>query len=120
MKKGFILLALFIVGCTPAFEDTITIGAMLPMSGAGAEFGKALHQQMQLAIEDINGAGGVNGKKLEILLEDSKCDASAAENAALKLATDTQVIIGGTCIEELLALGKKFVQISVGAIRSNS
>ena len=65
---------------------------------AGAEFGKALHQQMQLAVEDINGAGGVNGKKLEILLEDSKCDASAAENAALKLATDTQVIIGGTCI----------------------
>ena len=50
--------------------ETIKIGAILPLTGELSEFGVDEQRGMAIVVEEINGAGGINGKKIEILYED--------------------------------------------------
>jgi branched-chain amino acid transport system substrate-binding protein len=54
--------------------DVYKIGASFPMTGPGATFGTFFSQGSLLALEEINAAGGVKGKKLELVIEDNKVD----------------------------------------------
>jgi branched-chain amino acid transport system substrate-binding protein len=57
--------------------DTIKIGAILTLTGNSATLGAGVRDGLQLAIEEINKRGGVNGNKIELILEDSKSDPQA-------------------------------------------
>lgn len=77
-------------------EDVIEIGIITSLTGHEANFGEAQKRGYEIALEEINAAGGVLGKQLKLLWED---DASKPENAIAaveKLATQTKVplIIG--------------------------
>ncbi|MGF9798575.1 ABC transporter substrate-binding protein [Brevibacillus agri] len=72
---------------------TLKIGAVLPMTGASAVFGEKFQQAYSLAIEEINAAGGVNGKKLEIVIEDSQEKPQVGKTATEKLVADKEIII---------------------------
>ena len=93
MKKIYIgLLVLLIatvslVGCTePAStQDTIKVGFIGPLSGDGASFGKDNLVGIQVAVDDINKVGGINGKKVELLIEDDKLDEKITLNAYHKM-----------------------------------
>ena len=50
-------------------HDPVRIGAMMPLTGDNAVYGKALEQGMRVALEEINARGGVSGDVLEILFE---------------------------------------------------
>ncbi|HRZ13081.1 MAG TPA: ABC transporter substrate-binding protein [Kiritimatiellia bacterium] len=65
----------------------LTIGAILPMTGAASGYGKWMQRGVQLAVEDINAAGGVAGRKIQVIVEDSKSDNRAGVDAANKLIT---------------------------------
>lgn len=65
--------------------DTIKIGAILPMTGPAAVFGKKFQEAYTMAIEEINAQGGVKGKKLELLIEDSQEQPQLGTTAAEKL-----------------------------------
>jgi branched-chain amino acid transport system substrate-binding protein len=54
-------------------EKTIKIGAILPLTGAYSIYGKWEQQGIMLAVEEINSVGGINGSKLQMIYEDSKC-----------------------------------------------
>lgn len=54
-------------GITQA-EETIKIGGIMSMTGGGASIGKTAEVGWKLAIEDINAAGGILGKKAELFL----------------------------------------------------
>src|SRR3546814_14939205 len=68
-----------------AAEEPIRIGAIYIMSGSAANYGKFAQQGMQLAMDEINAAGGVLGRPFALQLEDGQGKASVAIQAARKL-----------------------------------
>lgn len=66
-------------------EGVIKIGAVLPLSGKLAPFGKIQQRALLLAQERINSEGGINGNKLEFIFEDSKGEATIGVSAVRKL-----------------------------------
>ncbi|MGT2906856.1 ABC transporter substrate-binding protein [Streptococcus dentiloxodontae] len=76
--------------------DTLKIGVNLELSGTVAAYGKAELNGIQLAVDEINEAGGVDGKKIEIFKKDNKSENAEASTAATNLAIRSEVnaIIG--------------------------
>ena len=64
-----------------AEEGTFKIGAIGPMTGAAAVYGNAVMNAAQLAVDEINEAGGVNGYMLEFNPQDDEHDAEKSVNA---------------------------------------
>jgi len=67
--------------------EEITIGAILPLSGPSAWIGELRKMGFDLAVEEINALGGINGKKLKIIYEDDKNEPLQAVNSFRKLIT---------------------------------
>ncbi|HVC77081.1 MAG TPA: branched-chain amino acid ABC transporter substrate-binding protein [Candidatus Micrarchaeaceae archaeon] len=76
----------------------IKVGITGPFTGAYADPGSAIRNAGELAIDDINAAGGINGRMLQAVAEDDACDAQQGTQAAEKLLTEGIVaIVGGYC-----------------------
>ncbi|MGW8223953.1 MAG: ABC transporter substrate-binding protein [Syntrophobacteria bacterium] len=76
--------------------DTIKVGIVLPLTGSQAAFGEIEKLSFDLALEKINAAGGINGKKLEFLMEDDTGRPEVGRSVAEKLITkDKVVMLGG-------------------------
>jgi branched-chain amino acid transport system substrate-binding protein len=77
-------------------SDTITIGGIFPLSGPVAVYGVEARKGIELAIEEINAAGGVNGKKFALVSEDDTGNPEITVNAYRKLTAQDKVnvIIG--------------------------
>jgi branched-chain amino acid transport system substrate-binding protein len=80
-------------GCKAKTSDTITIGGIFPLSGPVAVYGSECKKGVELAIEEINAAGGVNGKKIALASEDDEGDPVKTVNAYKKLTTSDKVSI---------------------------
>ncbi|MGI6263643.1 MAG: ABC transporter substrate-binding protein [Succiniclasticum sp.] len=87
-------LALALSGCggSSAKSDTIKIGGNLEMTGGSASYGISSKNAIELAIKQINDKGGVNGKKLSLVVADNKSEATEATNAMQKLVTQDKVV----------------------------
>jgi branched-chain amino acid transport system substrate-binding protein len=90
-------------------EDTIKIGVILPISGGAAYVGQGIGDGVRLAVEQINAAGGIKGRKLEILLRDEMLRPDASVAAAKELITKDGVkfIIGPATSATSLASRKR-------------
>lgn len=76
--------------------DTVKVGIVLPLTGPQAKFGEIEKYSFDLALEEINGAGGINGKKLELVMEDDTGRPDVGRSVVEKLITkDKVVMIGG-------------------------
>ncbi|WP_151733016.1 ABC transporter substrate-binding protein ['Paenibacillus yunnanensis' Narsing Rao et al. 2020] len=86
--------------------DTIKIGADLELTGGQASFGDSALKGAQLAVKEINDAGGVLGKKLELIEADNASKSEEATRAAQKLITTNKVvaIIGSTTSTNTLGI----------------
>lgn len=81
-----------------AQAQTIKVGIAGPMTGSLAKFGEQLKKGADQAVADINAAGGVNGKKLELEIGDDACDEKQAVQVANKLVVDkVAAVIGHFC-----------------------
>jgi branched-chain amino acid transport system substrate-binding protein len=69
----------------------ITIGAILPLTGDAGSYGSALKKGMEVALNGINAQGGINGKKLVVVIEDSQADPAKAVSAFNKLRSVDRV-----------------------------
>lgn len=78
-------------GQAPA-GDTIKIGVNFELSGDVATYGEANVQGIEMAAEEINAAGGIDGKQIELVKYDTKSDAAEATTLATKLMTQDKVI----------------------------
>ena len=88
----------------PASQEPFRIGAMDALTGVGESYGNPILNAKLLAVEEINDAGGINGRMLELIPEDSKCAAQDAITAYNKL-TDVdgvKIILGTTCSGAML------------------
>ena len=87
-------------------EDTFRIGVMESLTGPGETYGTVANQAKQMAADEINAAGGVNGRMLELVVEDSRCSANDAITAYNKL-TDVEgikIILGTSCSSAMLGV----------------
>ncbi len=93
------------VGQTSAAANTIKIGAIMPLTGDAAVEGLPSEKVVRLAVDQINEKGGIDGKQLQLIVEDGKCDGQDAANAMQKLVSvdGVKVVIGGLCSSESLA-----------------
>lgn len=103
MKRSFLaviltgLLVGLLGGCaandgSQAKSDTIRIGLAAPMSGTQAQYGQAFKNGAELAAAQINEAGGIDGKQVEIVVQDDKGDSNEAVNVANKFVSDKSIL----------------------------
>jgi branched-chain amino acid transport system substrate-binding protein len=91
-------LCLVVAAPAPAQDDSpsdtkpIVIGVAGPFTGPSAQFGVQIRYGVTLAQEEINEAGGINGRPVELVFEDDAAQQSEANKVALKLASNPDVI----------------------------
>ncbi|HRZ30073.1 MAG TPA: ABC transporter substrate-binding protein [Candidatus Paceibacterota bacterium] len=90
---------------TPVETGPIKIGFIGPLTGDVASIGQNNKAATELAVEVINANGGVNGRQIEMIWEDGRCDGATAATAAQKLVNVDKVsaIIGGLCSGESIS-----------------
>jgi len=86
------LLLLATSGCNKSGGDTIKIGEFASLTGKEATFGISSHEGTLMAVEEINATGGVLGKKLELLTEDTQSKAGESQTVVNKLIARDGVI----------------------------
>jgi branched-chain amino acid transport system substrate-binding protein len=70
----------------------IRLGLDCPMTGTNASFGVQLNTGAQMAVKEINDAGGINGRKIEVDVQDDKSDPKEAANIAIKWCADKTIV----------------------------
>lgn len=79
---------------TTTDDNTLVLGGIGPLTGAAATYGTAVKNGTELAVEEINAAGGVNGMMLKMEFQDDEHDAEKAVNAYNTLRDKIKVLIG--------------------------
>src|SRR5688572_30719344 len=104
MRLAKVLIAAFssivLIGCPPNAENNraggntgeILIGEYGSLTGSEATFGQETHNAIMVAIDEINAAGGVNGRRLRVFTEDTQSKAEEAPTAVTKLITQNNVV----------------------------
>lgn len=92
MKKILSVVALVALALSPAVAQTVKIGTIQPLTGAIAVYGKTVSQAVNLAVEEANAAGGINGKKIELITEDDSFKPDNTVAAFKKLVTKDKVL----------------------------
>jgi branched-chain amino acid transport system substrate-binding protein len=117
-----IILAASLAACAPATGgNTIKIGLQGPMTGDYAQEGLGFKNAVQLLVDQTNAAGGINGQKVELFVEDDKGDPKEAALVADRLISQKVIaVIGGynsTATEPASAIYNKagILQITPGA-----
>lgn len=117
-KIGFLALALgcvmLISGCGGGEKksdggDTIKVGVNMEMTGNGASYGADGYDGVKLAVKEFNEKGGLNGKKIELILADNKSESAESVLAAEKLMQDKVVaVIGPTTSSNAIAASQVY------------
>lgn len=116
------VIALSAIGCSKKESNTINLGGIFPLSGNVAVYGVECKKGVDLAIEEINAAGGVGGKQLVLISEDDEGNPDKTVNAFKKLTTKdgVKIIIGSLtsgCTLSITTLSQagKIIQIAPAA-----
>lgn len=116
------VLALTLASCSKAESNSVKIGGIFPLSGQVAVYGVECKNGVDLAIEEINAAGGINGKPVVLVSEDDEGNPDKTVNAFKKLSTKdgVKVVIGSLtsgCTQAITTLSQasKVVQIAPAA-----
>lgn len=103
-------------------QETVKVGGIMSLTGGGASIGKTAEMGWKLAIEDINAAGGILGKKAELVLGDTMTDPTHAVSEVRRLIENekAQVLVGPATSQETIpvvpvATEKSIAQVSSAA-----
>lgn len=86
-----LIISLGMLGCAKKEEKEIKIGAIMPLSGNAAWLGEQHKWGIDIAVNEINTKGGINGRPLKIIYEDDKNNPLEGVNAANKLLTGNKL-----------------------------
>jgi branched-chain amino acid transport system substrate-binding protein len=98
LMTGLVFGTLTIAGLAPgaaARADEINIGVAGPMTGELAAFGEQLRRGSEMAVKDINAAGGVLGKQVKLVVGDDQCDPKQAVQVANDLVKQGVAFVAG-------------------------
>jgi branched-chain amino acid transport system substrate-binding protein len=99
--RAFVFAAAMLIGISISggalAADPIKVGVLLPLTGSQAKFGEIEKRSFEMAAEEINAKGGVNGKKIELLFEDDTGKPDVGRSGVEKLISREKVpvITGG-------------------------
>ena len=95
LALGLFISAL-LAGGPAAAQNAIKVGVPMPLSGPAALYGEPAVKGMRLFVEETNAAGGVLGKKIELIVRDSKASADEAVRVSREmiLKEDVQFLVG--------------------------
>ena len=105
-----LVLSLTFLSCGDSDDSTddapFRVGVMDSVTGPGETYGNVAVRAKQMAADEINAAGGINGRPLELVVEDSKCSAQDAIVAYNKLTDvdDIKIILGTSCSGAMLGV----------------
>ena len=104
LLMGVAVLGLLLSSCSSNSAETIKIGAFLPLSGWAAEYGKEAQRGIDLAVKEFNESGGLNGKQVRVIYEDSQASPKVSTSATKKLIEVDKVcaIVGSMFSHETL------------------
>jgi branched-chain amino acid transport system substrate-binding protein len=101
--------------------DTIKVGVDFELTGGVAAFGSSALEGAKLAAKEINDAGGVIGKKIELVIQDNASKPEEASRVAQKLISDkVSAIIGATISTDTLAVVPVAMEKKVPLISSSA
>ncbi len=113
---------LLFVGCAKEEPEEYRIGAILPLTGGAALWGNNVKKGIDLAVEEANSTGGINGRKITVIYEDSKGLAKEGVAAINKLVSIDKVpAILDDCVSSValaiipIASKNQVVMISAGS-----
>ena len=103
---------------TASAQQTLKIGSVLSVTGPASFLGEPEDKTLRMYVEKINAAGGVNGKKLELVIYDDGGDASKARTFATRLIEDDKVIAvaGGSTTGTTMAMIPVFEEAQIPLI----
>jgi branched-chain amino acid transport system substrate-binding protein len=115
LKAAVVALAAMSLAATASAQETIKIGVTQPLTGAFAASGNYVVQGARIAEEQINTAGGVLGKKIQLIVEDNKSNPTEAVATAEKLIVRDKVpvLIGAWSSTLTLAVMPKLEEYKV-------
>ncbi|MBQ0984646.1 branched-chain amino acid ABC transporter substrate-binding protein [Streptomyces sp. F63] len=101
----------------------IKLGMLTPLTGSSAAIGPYMKDGAQLAVDEINAKGGVDGRKLSLTVEDEACDPKTAAAGAAKLVSaGIDISVGGYCssatLPTLSIFGKAHIPMLIPAANS--
>jgi branched-chain amino acid transport system substrate-binding protein len=127
LQAGLLASAVLLAGCSGSggsgdAGDTIRIGEFASLTGKEATFGTSSHRGTLLAIKEINAAGGVLGKQLELVYEDNRSLQGESATIAKKLITRDRVValLGEVASGRSLEVGPIAQQYKVPMITPSS
>ncbi|HET7704660.1 MAG TPA: ABC transporter substrate-binding protein [Thermoanaerobaculia bacterium] len=99
-KLMIVAVVLLAMGCPPPSEttsgtsagDEILVGEYGSLTGSEATFGQSTHNGIMMAMDEVNAAGGVKGRRIKVLTEDDQSKAEEAANAVSKLISQNNVV----------------------------
>ena len=91
-KRVLLVLGVRLLVWSAEGQEEITIGEVNPISGAIGQYGTTCHAGIQLAIDQINAAGGVLGKKIHLLTEDNESQSGQTSTIVRKFVTRDKVV----------------------------
>src|SRR5690606_31636136 len=120
-------LAVFFAGCGskigPGYDEKeVYIGLFVSTSGEIATFGTDTKNGVELAVEEINKAGGINGKQIKLIAYDTASKADEGKTAATKLATQDGVLVsmGAVASGISLAAAPEFQKYGIPMVSPSS
>lgn len=127
MKKTAIALvsAFFLMTGAAYAADSVKIGVMGPMTGQWASEGQGMKEIISIMADDLNAAGGIAGKQIEVVIEDDGGDPRTASLAAQKLSTKGVVAVVGTYGSSITEATQNIydeagiIQVATGATANN-
>lgn len=107
---------------TPPSGDPIRIGVAFGITGSSTFVSGQGVQGVELAVSELNAAGGVLGRPIELVIQDTECQPAEGVNAARRLieVENTRLLIGGQCSSETLAIMPVVQELEAVLINSMS
>ncbi len=106
LRIALVTLALSLAGATAALaQEPIRIGSAIPLTGGAAFFGQHARWGTELALAEVNAAGGALGRKVEVNFQDNRCNPAEAVKSVTQMLGDKKhvAMLDGLCSSAVLA-----------------
>ena len=99
-------------------QGTIKVGALIPLTGGGATVGESGQIAVELAVRNINAAGGIAGRRIQLVIGDYQTDATVGVSEAKRLIHQEKIelLVGPTYSQVTLAVMPLLIEAKIPSI----